>query len=315
MKIKADTKSVEIIDEVNLTSGAFNDTTLDIELSSEYQGLTTFVTFNKAKTMVIGNMIKVPTLNAGRCRIGVYAIDTDNNEIILRYSPTPAFIYVKYGSYKEGYSEDINKPTPTEAEKIYNLINEAIENGKINGNSGTKDYNQLSNKPSINGVTLIANDLDDLGIQEKLTAGNNITIDSDNNISAIVPTKASDLINDCQFITASDISSKADMAYVDEKTEILPIQTDKTVFIDGASTNSQQTVENNRKYLCGNISSLTIPATNTKFFIIKFKALNNITINTSNYECGGELVDNRILQGETWELLFDGMELLGLKLI
>lgn len=99
MKIKADTKTVEIIDEEKITSGAFNDVTLDVELSKEYDSLTTFVTFNDVKTMVIGGMVNVPTLDSGLCRIGVYAIKVEDGETILRYSPSPVTKFIPSGSY------------------------------------------------------------------------------------------------------------------------------------------------------------------------------------------------------------------------
>ena len=54
------------------------------------------------------------------------------------------------------------------------------------------------------------------GKQDKILAGDNISI-SGNIISAIVPTKTSDLTNDSNFITNNDIINKADKSYVDEK--------------------------------------------------------------------------------------------------
>ena len=51
--------------------------------------------------------------------------------------------------------------------------------------SEMKDYNELDNKPQINRVTLSGNKTsDDLNLQGKLTAGENITISDDNVISA-----------------------------------------------------------------------------------------------------------------------------------
>ena len=48
-----------------------------------------------------------------------------------------------------------------------------------------KDYDNLENKPQINSHTLSGNkSSDDLGLQKKLTAGQNITIESDGTISA-----------------------------------------------------------------------------------------------------------------------------------
>ena len=50
---------------------------------------------------------------------------------------------------------------------------------------GISDYTELENKPSINNVTLQGNKTsDDLGLQDKLTAGENVTIDENGVISA-----------------------------------------------------------------------------------------------------------------------------------
>lgn len=137
MKIIADTKTVSFENEEKLTSGAFNSITLELELSEEYKGLATFVTFNNIKTMAVGNMVNVPTLESGPCKIGVYAIETVNDETVLRYSPSPAIIYVSTGSYSDNLTH-LEPPTEDEAEKIYALIDKAIENGKLKGDKGDK---------------------------------------------------------------------------------------------------------------------------------------------------------------------------------
>lgn len=136
MKILADTKTVSIKDEVKLTSGALNSDTLEVELSKEYEGLTTFVTFNETEIMVVGNMVDVPTLKSGTCRIGVYAVETINDKTVLRYSPSPANIFVSSGTYNENLH--IDPPTQSEADRIYSLINKAIEEGKLKGDKGDK---------------------------------------------------------------------------------------------------------------------------------------------------------------------------------
>jgi len=59
------------------------------------------------------------------------------------------------------------------------------EENVISASSVSNDYTDLINKPSINNVTLSGNKTsDDLNLQDKLTAGENITISDDNVISA-----------------------------------------------------------------------------------------------------------------------------------
>jgi hypothetical protein len=151
MKIIANTKFVEIQDAEPLTSGAFNDITIDVELSKEYEGLTTFVTFDKQKTLVVGGQISTPTLKSGFCQIGVYAVDIENDETILRYSPVPKNILVRIGTYDEDLkNEEI--PTISEAEKIYSLIDKTIEAGRLKGEKGDKGDTGEQGIQGIQGV-------------------------------------------------------------------------------------------------------------------------------------------------------------------
>ena len=52
-------------------------------------------------------------------------------------------------------------------EEVYALLNKRIQESGGSGGGGTSNYNSLSNKPVINGVTLTGNlSLEDLGIEE-----------------------------------------------------------------------------------------------------------------------------------------------------
>ena len=105
----------------------------------------------------------------------------------------------KFKVVKSGYTEGEIPPPPTPT--IYEQILQALdskqpmltagqnititEENVISASSGSSDYTDLTNKPSINNVTLSGNkSSDDLSLQGKLTAGQNITIDEDNVISA-----------------------------------------------------------------------------------------------------------------------------------
>lgn len=69
-----------------------------------------------------------------------------------------------------------------------NLIIEAdgTLNATSGGESGTTDYTNLLNKPKINDIELDGNKTsDELGLQSKLTAGDNITIFEDGTINAV----------------------------------------------------------------------------------------------------------------------------------
>lgn len=105
----------------------------------------------------------------------------------------------KFNVVKSGYTEGEIPPPPTPT--IYEQILQALESKQpmltagqnititeenvISASSGSDDYTELENKPSINDVILLGNKTsDDLNLQDKLTAGENITISEEGVISA-----------------------------------------------------------------------------------------------------------------------------------
>ena len=138
MKITANIKAVQLIDAEEFLSGAYNDITIDVELSEEYKGLTSFVTFNDEKTPVIAGKVSTPCLCEGLCRIGVYAVNIDDDSnVVLRYSPKPVDVLITTGTWNNQIAES-DAPTTSEAEKIYILIDNAIAAGQLKGDKGDK---------------------------------------------------------------------------------------------------------------------------------------------------------------------------------
>ena len=108
--------------------------------------------------------------------------------------------------FSGSYTDLTNKPTiPSKVSDLTNdsgyisqiktINNQSLigtGNIDIQGGSGTSDYSDLENKPSINNVTLSGNkSLNDLGVQP---AG-------DYALNSAIPTKTSDLTNDSGYIT------------------------------------------------------------------------------------------------------------------
>ena len=97
----------------------------------------------------------------------------------------------------EGTSTD-TKPTDADNNSIFKELdtgiryyydgtdwNEIPSSGGGGGGTGTDNYNELNNKPSINGTTLSGNkSLDNLGIQAKLTFDSAPTEDSENPVKS-----------------------------------------------------------------------------------------------------------------------------------
>jgi hypothetical protein len=91
------------------------------------------------------------------------------------------------------------------------------------GGGGTSDYNALSNKPQIGGVTLSGNkSLSDLGIAPAgayvKPVGGIPASDLAAGVIPTVPTKVSDLTNDSGFVDASGAASSAPVQSVNGKT-------------------------------------------------------------------------------------------------
>lgn len=200
MRITANTKAVQLIDSEEFLSGAYNDITIDVELSEEYKDLTSFVTFNDEKTPVIAGKVSTPCLCEGLCRIGVYAVNIDDDSnVVLRYSPKPVDVLITAGTWSNQIAES-NAPTASEAEKIYTLIDNAIAAGQLKGDKGEpfkySDFTpeQLEGLRGPQGKTGPKGQKGDSYI---LTENDKEEIAS----KVAVPTKTSELENDSDFVS------------------------------------------------------------------------------------------------------------------
>lgn len=140
--------------------------------------------------------------------------------------------------------------TTYSAKKIEELIAN-IEGG----GSGTNDYNQLINKPAVNGITLSGDkSLSDFGIQGKLTAVGYISIDNMNRISVNIP--IDDTATDAEHLwsaqkIANMLSTKANINAFDNyytKTQMDTVLDSK---IDETEFNELEDTVNTIKYYSG----------------------------------------------------------------
>jgi hypothetical protein len=114
-----------------VNEGEYNITPCHFEFSNEYEGLTKEAIFstcdNTVKTAILNDECIIPSevlTEPGNVLLGVFAYATEDDELVLRYSPTPQYFNVKRGSYKEGNDPEL--PSPTEWEHVLELINQAI---------------------------------------------------------------------------------------------------------------------------------------------------------------------------------------------
>lgn len=93
--------------------------------------------------------------------------------------------------------------------ELTNGLNLKLNTADLTGVGLSNDYNDITNKPSVNNVVLEGNKtLEDLGIQP---VGNYA-------LKSELPTKVSELVNDSGYLTThQDISGKADLSYVNNE--------------------------------------------------------------------------------------------------
>lgn len=136
MKLSVTQNKVEIIEKGIVNQGEYQVTECEFDFVGAYDNLVkkaifTDKTTGKAYEMpILDNACAIPAeilQNKGICLIGVYAYDTfeDNDELALRYSPTPATVTIESGSYRA----DVENPsniTASQAEQYESKINTKI---------------------------------------------------------------------------------------------------------------------------------------------------------------------------------------------
>ena len=147
--------------------------TVSTSITSKAQAFYAYVLMTDDEETVIGKTNGVIVM--------IHPVPDEENEII---PPADADKIIK------GLEEIVKEATDTieEATEAISSKQDKLTAGEnititeenvISASSGSNDYTDLTNKPSINNVTLSGNKTsDDLSLQSKLTAGNNITINN-----------------------------------------------------------------------------------------------------------------------------------------
>lgn len=177
MKIIVNPHKLELQKTIDVNSGEYNVQNCEFEFSSEYDGLTKMAIFsnedNSFQTMITNGSCIIPSEILeidGTIGVGVYGYQVNGDNLIKRYSPKPVFFNVELGSYQ--------------------LAEEAVD-------------------PSSDIITQILQQLDNLS-EDVIALQNNLTNLEDNVIPTLaskseIPTKTSQLTNDSDFATLSDI--------------------------------------------------------------------------------------------------------------
>ena len=131
MNIQVGTHEIIITQDENINAGEYNVTVCTFDFSDEYEDLTKQAVFSTCsdtyKTPILNNQCTIPSEvleSQGSVLLGVYGYESQDDELVLRYSPKPQYFVVSNGSYKEGNDPDL--PKPSEWEQVLELINQAI---------------------------------------------------------------------------------------------------------------------------------------------------------------------------------------------
>lgn len=130
MQVIVDKHTVTIIKNEIVNEGEYNVQSCNFQFSSDYDGLPKIAIFKTGtvtkQIMLSGNTCITPEevlQTTGIVGLGVYAYQTDGDNLTLRYSPTPAVFTVEPGSYDEG-----DTPTPPIPSVIEQLQEEITQN-------------------------------------------------------------------------------------------------------------------------------------------------------------------------------------------
>lgn len=133
MQVRVNKDNVEIYEKDDIHEGEYRVNECTFEFSEEYTGLTKKAIFESLTELkevpIISDKCIIPAeiLNSGdkKCNLRVYAYDVNNDELVLRYSPSYDEFAIYRGSYIQGASgsEEI---TPTQFEQYTNALNQGL---------------------------------------------------------------------------------------------------------------------------------------------------------------------------------------------
>lgn len=132
MKVDVNKTRVNLEDGYVINRGEFKINPLEFQFSSEYNGLVKKALFVKGNTKIeqaiIDNTCNIPyeVLNEKDFELRVYAYEIQEDELILRYSPTFAKVVTREGSYLDGATEG-QEVTPTEFEQYMQAMESKLQ--------------------------------------------------------------------------------------------------------------------------------------------------------------------------------------------
>jgi len=129
MRIKVTKSQVSIIkNDYTINQGEYNVNACNFVFDEEYDGLVKKAIFkqgdNEVEMVIVHNGCDIPTefLNGEEMELKVYGYELQNDKYVIRYSPTPTYLYLRPGSYRPS-EEEI---TPTQFEQYEQALNNGL---------------------------------------------------------------------------------------------------------------------------------------------------------------------------------------------
>ena len=160
MIVSVDKRKVKTESRYIINRGEYKATPIDFVFSEDYEGLVKKALFvkngaNPIEVSIINNKCDIPyeVLNEEEFELRVYGYEVQDEELVLRYSPTYTKVFTRAGSYIEGGVEP-TPITPSEYEQYMQAMNDGLtEVANVN-----IDANKVGNTATItitnrNGIT------------------------------------------------------------------------------------------------------------------------------------------------------------------
>lgn len=199
MKVQVTVNNVRIIEPSILNENEYNIHECEFEFVEEYNGLSKKAIFtNEAGAdyivSIVNDKCSIPSevlKEKEFVKLGVYAYDIENEELVLRYSPKPTEFYVQEGSYKNAGG---TPPTPSEIEQLQSQITQNSNDiNVLEGNILNLQEEQVEQNRNIQAN---ADDIEEIKA-EQITQNTNIQKNTDDivNINQAIDTINTDITN------------------------------------------------------------------------------------------------------------------------
>jgi len=239
MDIRVTTTEVVIDNGYIANKGEYNVNPCEFNFVEQYTGLVKkaiFVAGNiEIERAIINDKCDIPydVLDSEMFELHVYAYEVQENELVLRYSPTYAKVFLREGSYR-GVTGSGEVITPTQYEQYETALNEGLQElqeGLQDLQAGITQVENVDIDASKTGTTATVTITDKTGTQKSV----NIEDGTDYEITErdyqeiagivvtaltpIIPTKTSDLENNSGFIdkTVNNLNNYYTKTEVDGK--------------------------------------------------------------------------------------------------